>query len=973
MKKLKLFTLLALLAVPLAACDDDDVTVAPPVEGTVRGTVTIEGQPAAGITVSLTGAASRTATTNASGGYEFTAVAEGGYEVGISGFASDVSFPTTSRAAVINTAGQQVTVDFSGQFIRTSSISVSVAAGGSGIAGVTISLTGAGSATAQTGAAGQYTFTGLRAGQYTVAISGVPAGVTFGSQSQTVTVGVGQNATVGFDGNRPSTSSVAISSITNAATGLPVNPNAVAGQINVTLTVDPGNDTPEKLEAFVNDVKVYEQTFSQAVLAEMAEAAEEAGEAPFQVTFSVLTNEYTVEDGVATVRFPNGVYNISAKFETVEGGETGAVQTQTNLTFANADIVVVSVDEGAAALDAGGLQWLGQGITATFVHVAYSGTVATNFNSTFGGIARTTNPAVWTAANLAGFNSTAGGSNLTVNTIVNGNPGPSNTVSLRYDGVAPAVGTGAGLANDFTLTEQIADGTDRAASNNWINPAYEFAEGSPAASDVVGGVAGVGGLATTYHAGAASLTNTQLAALDSAQTPGGAGLAASAVNTTYSVVARVADALGNFTLQRLVGFGVNPSTTFGHDAMAPVDQEILAGSVEDMTIYNANVPGFGAFAAGTIDLTAVDDVAGFGLSPVATNFRYNNAADGITCLVGATTACTPTQQALSFATDNTDIYPGAGAVTEAYYQYRGEVYDQAGLGTGTTSIVTYLFDETAPNVNNIAGTAGSFLAGQSYTFSATTTDNVDLRSAQFSLVFSGLTGTNLDAVPLGGPQMLGTPWEFDNLTTSTTATATVPFITGVETTDGAGAPSGVLVPVTFARFVVQDVAENQSTQQNNFVVGSYPAPVSFAAGATPLFPAGATFQQTTAAVDLCFNADEDCTAPEVRTVELTATATGITGVFQNPFSLVLFAYVDNIDVGGGEFTHRFIGIDGTATVQDDGVTRTWTWSTTLPASQLVLDTAGLPYVLPVQAIGVNAGTGTALLAVTGTAVTVIAN
>jgi hypothetical protein len=970
MKKLKLFTLLALLAVPLAACDDDDVTVAPPVEGTVRGTVTIEGQPAAGITVSLSGAASRTATTNASGGYEFTAVAEGGYEVGISGFASDVSFPTTSRAAVINTAGQQVTVDFSGQFIRTSSISVSVAAGGSGIPGVTISLTGAGSATAQTGAAGQYTFTGLRAGEYTVAISGVPAGVTFGSQSQTVTVGVGQNATVGFDGNRPSTSSVAISSITNAATGLPVNPSAVAGQINVTLAVNPGNDTPEKLEAFVNDEKVYEQTFTQAVLAEMAE---EAGEAPFNVTFSVLTNEYTVEDGVATVRFPNGVYSISAQFETVEGGETGAVQTETNLTFANADIVDVAVEEGASALDMGGLQWVGQGVTATFTHVAYSGNAATNFNSSFGGLARSTNPAVWTAANLAGFNSTAAGSNLTVNTIVAGNPGPSATVSLRYDGVAPAVGTAAGLANDFTLTEQIADGVERCCSNNWVNPGYEFDEGAPSASDVVGGIAGVGGLTTTYHAGAASLTNAQLAALAAAETPGGAGLAASAVNTTYSVVARVADALGNFTLQRLVGDGVNPGTTFGHDATPPTDQEILAGSVEDRTIYNVNVPGFGAFAAGTIDLSAVDNVAGFGLDPVATNFRYTNAADGITCLVGATAACVPTQQGLSFATDNTDIYPGAGAVTEGYYQYRGEVYDQAGLGTGTTSIVTYLFDETAPNVNNIQGTAGSFLPGQSYSFSATATDNVDLLQAQFSLVFPGLTGTNLDAVPLGGPEMLGTPWDFDNLTTTATPMATVPFITGVEPTDGAGAPSGVLVPVGFARFVVTDVAQNQSTQQNNFVVGSFPAPVSFAAGATPLFPAGATFQQTTAAVDLCFNAEEDCTAPEVRTVTLTATATGTSGTFQNPFDLVLFAYVDNIDVGGGEFTHRFIGIDGTATVQDDGVTRTWTWSTTLAASDLVLDPAGLDYVLPVQAIGVNATTGTALLAVTGTAVTVIDN
>ena len=710
MKKLKLFTLLALLAVPLAACDDDEVTVAPPVEGTVRGTVTIENQPAAGITVSLSGAASRTATTNASGGYEFTAVAEGGYEVGISGFASDVSFPTTSRAAVINTAGQQVTVDFSGQFIRTSSISVSVSAGGSGIPGVTISLTGAGSATAQTGASGQYTFTGLRAGEYTVAISGVPAGVTFGSQSQTVTVGVGQNAAVGFDGNRPSTSSVAISSITNAATGLPVNPNAVAGQINVTLAVDPGNDTPEKLEAFVNDEKVYEQTFSQAVLAEMAE---EAGEAPFDVTFSVLTNEYTVEDGVATVRFPNGVYNISAQFETVEGGETGAVQTQTDLTFANADIVDVAVDAGESALDMGGLQWIGQGVTATFTHVAYSGNAATNFNSSFGGQARSTNPAIWEAGDLAGFNSTAGGANLTVNTIVAGNPGPSATVSLRYDGVDPAVGTADGLATDFVLTEQIADGTDRAASNNWINPAYEFAAGEPDASDVVGGIAGVGGLDITYHAGDASLTNPELAALDAAETPGGAGLAASAVNTTYSVVARVADALGNFTLQRLVGFGVNPSKTFGHRRTPPTEPGDQggggwggggggggggAGSVEDQTIYNVNVPGLRAFGCRDIDLSAGGHVAGFRLDPVGhENFPVQQRADGITCLVGAT-ACLHRRRSrrLFVCEDITgNIYPGAVCGDRAVLKVsRAEVYDQAGLGTGTTTIVYVpVFDE----------------------------------------------------------------------------------------------------------------------------------------------------------------------------------------------------------------------------------------------------------------------------------------
>jgi hypothetical protein len=765
-------------------------------------------------------------------------------------------------------------------------------------------------------------------------------------------------------------SAVVISSITSATTGLPVNRAAVAGVIDVTLTVAPGNDGLRFIEALVADVRVYEQALTPAALAAMLDAA---GGVSFELRFSVATNAYAVENGAAAVAFPNGAYALSAQFETAAGGATGAAQTPTDLTFANADIVLVEAEPGASASDPGGLQWLGQGVTATFTHVSYSGGTATTFNSSFAGIARTTNPAVWTAANLAGFNSTAGGSNLTVNTIVDGNPGPSASLRLRYDGVAPAVGTGAGLASDFQLAEQRADGVGRCCSGNWVNPAYPFAAGAPRASDVVGGIAGVGGLNITYHAGPASLTNNQLAALAAAATPAEAGLAPSAANTAYTVVARVADALGNFTVQRLVGFGVNPGTTFGLDAKSPTGQALAAGSLADRTIYNANVPGFGPFVSRTIGLAAEDDVSGFGTNPVASSFRYTNAAKGVTCLVGATAACSPTQQAWTFVTDNTDIYPGAGAVTEAYYQYRGEVHDQAGNASGTTSVVTYLFDQTRPNVDNIAGMAGSFLPGRTYTFSANATDNVDLKASEFAFVFPGLTGTNLDAIPMAAPQSLGTPWTFESPTWSAPVAASVPFVTGVEPTDGAGSPSGVLVPVAFARFVVRDVAENQSRQQNVFAFGSFPAPVSFAAGATPLFPAGATFRQTTAAVDLCLNAAATCTAPDVRTVTLTATATGASGTFQNPFAFVLFAYVDNIDVGGGEFTHRFVGTDGTATVQDDGTTRTWTLSVTLAAEDLVLDSAGLPYVLPMQAVGISGITGTALLAVTGTAITVIGN
>jgi hypothetical protein len=762
-------------------------------------------------------------------------------------------------------------------------------------------------------------------------------------------------------------STVVIASVVSTATDLPVDPTAVAGSIDVTATVDPGNDGLRLLEAFVGDEQVVEQAFDPAALAGAA------GGAPFDVTFTVATNAYTVENGVATVAFPNGEYALSVRLQTTESGASTPVQDQVDLTFANADVVDVDVQAGASALDAGDLEWLGQGLTATFTYVAYAGASASSFESVYAGLLRNTNPAVWTAANLAGFNSTSAGSFLWVTPFVDGIVGPRTETVLRYEGVAPVVGTASGLANDFTLTEQTVDGVERCCSNNWVNPGYAFDDGAPTVSDVVGGIQGVGGVTITYHAGPEGLSDLELAALPAAATPGAAGLTPSAVNSTYTAVARVADALGNVSLQRLVGFGVNPARSFGLDAGAPTAQAFGPGSVVDRTIYNANVPGFGAFAPGTIGLTATDGAAGFGVNPVAVSFRSTNAVDGVTCLVGAAGACTPTQQASSFATDNTDIYAGAGVVTQGYYQYRGEVHDQAGNGSGTSSVVTYLFDETRPNVDNIAGVAGSFLPGQTYAFSANATDNVDLKQSEFAFVFPGLTGTNLDAIPMAAPQSLGTPWTFENPTWSAPVAASVPFVTSVEPTDGAGSPSGVLVPVGFARFVVWDVAENQSTQRNGFAPGSFPGPVSFGSGPTPLFPPGATFQQTTAAASLCIDAEAACVGPAVRSVTLTATATGASGTFQNPFESVLFAYVDNVDVGGGEFTHRFVGSDGTADVQDDGVTRTWSWSVTLAAEDLVLDPAGLNYVLPVQAIGISGSTGTALLAVTGTAITVIDN
>ena len=166
MKRFKYLTLAALVA--FAACDEGEETITPPpVTGSISGVVQIEGAGVAGISVSLSSGA--TATTDASGAFTFSGVAAGAYTVSIAGFPADATFSSTAQAATITSAGQVVSLNFSGTYVRTSAIIGSVAAGGLGIPNVAVSI---GSSETMTDDNGQFAFSGLRAGAYTVDISG---------------------------------------------------------------------------------------------------------------------------------------------------------------------------------------------------------------------------------------------------------------------------------------------------------------------------------------------------------------------------------------------------------------------------------------------------------------------------------------------------------------------------------------------------------------------------------------------------------------------------------------------------------------------------------------------------------------------------------------------------------------------------------------------------------------------------------
>ncbi|MCH8991184.1 MAG: carboxypeptidase regulatory-like domain-containing protein [Acidobacteria bacterium] len=205
MKRFKYLTLVALVAV--AACDEGVDPIVAPVTGTIAGVVTIEAVAAVGVTVTLS--SGPTATTDAAGAYQFDGVPVGSYTVTISGFASDATFTATLKAATISSSGQVVTANFDGSYVRTSAIIGSVSVGGASLPGVSIVIGGMSAAGTATDQNGQYSFSGLRAGSYTVEMTNPnTASYNFGSTSASVTLATGASEVVSFEGSLVTTAQI---------------------------------------------------------------------------------------------------------------------------------------------------------------------------------------------------------------------------------------------------------------------------------------------------------------------------------------------------------------------------------------------------------------------------------------------------------------------------------------------------------------------------------------------------------------------------------------------------------------------------------------------------------------------------------------------------------------------------------------------------------------------------------------------
>jgi hypothetical protein len=151
-------------AFPVSSYDADnywvDLVYASSNTYSISGSVSGNG---GGATVNLTGPETISTTADSSGNYSFDGLVDGSYTVAPN--SSGVTFTPASRSVTIN-GGVVTGVNFSAVATNPQTISGTIT--GTGGAGATVNLSGAATATTTANASGNYSFTGLLNGTYTV-------------------------------------------------------------------------------------------------------------------------------------------------------------------------------------------------------------------------------------------------------------------------------------------------------------------------------------------------------------------------------------------------------------------------------------------------------------------------------------------------------------------------------------------------------------------------------------------------------------------------------------------------------------------------------------------------------------------------------------------------------------------------------------------------------------------------------------
>lgn len=559
---------------------------------------------------------------------------------------------------------------------------------------------------------------------------------------------------------------VRIVSITAGNLNTPVNNAAVAGAVNVSLSVSPGTQTISKIALTLNGTEVDNQTFTATQAAALRGAADQA--VATQSTFPTIVffvNTAAFNAAGNGPQYKNGAYAVGANLY-IKGGTTpsATATNATNVTFANVDGFVVSlVPNGTVAggvVDGNGYRWYGNGtLTANLTPIMYSGLTVGTVNVALGGAcgavggagtagSSMTAPYSVTLA-LTGSQSPAGCATTTPNIPIvsaadaNGNAmtlvanGTLNvvlagnaTTGVRWDNVAPAQPTfflnPNGRANGWINDAVSFNTLQTASTNGWLTAAV-------ADAGVGLGVAGTG-ISYSVLIGSNAAGTVAAAKAGSAATSAAALAQTATATAGYCAIARATDALGNITAlpaSATVCAVANGAAqiAFGVDRVAPIlTNDGQAGYTKSLRKFT----------------TATPTQIGFILSDTSINAAAANiTVKGAAVRAGGTAASDTVVISATVAPPTTTQTTAPGAIAAGYWTVSATASDQAGNSMSITPYI-FLYDATAAAASNPLQTNAGLTAGNAESFFATATDNVDLDSAY---VVHTLTDPNANAWP----------------------------------------------------------------------------------------------------------------------------------------------------------------------------------------------------------------------------------
>jgi hypothetical protein len=294
----------------------------------------------------------------------------------------------------------------------------------------------------------------------------------------------------------------------------------------------------------------------------------------------------------------------------------------------------------------------------------------------------------------------------------------------------------------------------------------------------------------------------------------------------------------------------------------------------------------------------------------------------------------------------------AGTAVNGYFTFTGTATDAA----GNTTVVgprVFVYDASAP----IVAAAGlpATVNASGYTATSFVSEDVDIQSQWFNVTY-GAAPAPLGATPISqAPTVVNTfpgiPATLQNSNVAISQAINLPLVIQANMAAGLSPQTAV----TASAFNQANVAgTGAATAPTVTAPAAITIPASWTTFGTPTAPAGVT--GITAGVSAG-------NAANPTSVTFSITTTGATAIFNNPFTRVEFYALTQ---AGTEY--RLIGSTTASTLNDDGATRTFTYSASVAGSAVgpllfgpIPPAAGTTYAGNVIAVGYGASNNVAMV------------